>query len=457
LQLQVPTNKAAWTSEQLQKKHAIGSRASPTDKKASPTDKKERPAVNALRTTTVRGSDKKQSFTHRRIRRTSTAMFVMAIVGMVLGVPLASEASASSGKAPIKVGIMVGLSSPFGAIAKSTLVGANYAIKLQNKAGGIDGHKIVSYVVDDAGTAPGSTSAYLQLTTVDHVSLVTGVDTTFELAPAASVAESHKDYVPMFNVSGTVIGANPGSVSYNWEYGDYINLNDEAPEQLQNLVDYFHVKNVGVLYTNDSQGDTNYANAQKAAAKLGATIVAAEPVDINATSLLAPLTALKSAGVQGFLDYLDGTPALSLGLYEARSTLNWYVPAEMQDTNLDASGLKVSNPLTKGSLYLTICAATTPAYQKFAAATASQLTFTGSDSQFAAAQYEGLEVAFHAMSSISDPTNETALNKAIQNDTKNFPSICGTGHVTLSPLQHYFNPVTPIYEYSNGKIKYVVK
>ena len=62
------------------------------------------------------------------------------------------SSSSSSSKAPISVGLLLGLSSPLSASVKSIEQGILYEIKQVNAAGGINGRQIKYYVLDDAGT-----------------------------------------------------------------------------------------------------------------------------------------------------------------------------------------------------------------------------------------------------------------------------------------------------------------
>jgi hypothetical protein len=84
------------------------------------------------------------------------------------------------------------------------------------------------------------------------------------------------------------------------------------------------------------------------------------------------------------------------------------------------------------------------------------MNFSGATPTQGAAGYVAAQVLFHAMKVAKDPTDPTQINDAIQSSTKNFPSLCGSGSVTLSKTNHTFNPLVPIYSYIDGQTKYLV-
>jgi ABC-type branched-subunit amino acid transport system substrate-binding protein len=368
-----------------------------------------------------------------------------------------SGSGAGSGNSEIAIGVPLGLSSSLSAIDKSALIGIQLAVSQQNAKGGIKGHKIKLYVVDDAGTAEGAISAYEQLITERHVVGILGMVSTQELSPISTTAISRRQLVPIVGLAGPETIANPGTTAYDWVYGDDINQADVAPEQVENLVNDLHITKIGVLYSTDPFGQGGLAAAQAEAKKLGASVVASEPLSSTVSSMVAPLGALKNAGAQAILPYFDGTPSATLAFFNGRATLNWYPPVEMSDVYLTIAGIQASNSLAKNGYFYNTCNPLTPDFQAFQRATASSLNFTGGGVVFAAADYVGAQVMFHAMSVASDPFNPAQVNSAIENQTKNFPSVCGTGSVTLGPRQHSFNPVVPIYTYKNGTDVYLVK
>ena len=391
-----------------------------------------------------------------RLQITASAVTALACVSLTA---CGSSSNSRSGSADsvITIGAPLGLSSSLSAIDKSALVGIQLAVSQQNAKGGIKGHKIKLDVVDDAGTAEGSISAYEQLVTQHHAVGILGMVSTAELSPISTTAISRKQLVPIVGLAGPETIAKPGTTAYDWVYGDDINQNDVAPEQVENLVNDLHIKKIGVLYSTDPFGEGGLAAAKAEAAKLGASIVASQPLSATVSNMVAPLTALKNAGAQAILPYFDGTPSATLAFFNGRATLNWYPPVEMSAVYLTIAGITSSNSLAKNGYFYDTCNPLTPGFQAFQKETAKSLNFTGGGVVFAAADYVGAQVLFHAMSEASDPSNPAQVNSALENQTKSFPSICGSGKVTLSPTQHSFNPVVPIYTNKNGTDDYLVK
>jgi ABC-type branched-subunit amino acid transport system substrate-binding protein len=366
-----------------------------------------------------------------------------------------STAGSSADKAPIKVGLLLGLSSPLSASVKSIEQGILYAIQQTNAAGGINGRQIKYYTLDDAGTTTGTTSAFLQLVSADNVSALLGVASNTELVAMADEMVARHLYVPELGLAGPEnLPAN--SPAFNWVYGAGINVEDVAKQQIDFLANQIGVKKVGVIYGTDEFGEGSLATVSAEAKSIGATIVSSQAISLTATDLLAPMTKLKNAGAQGTMTFFDAIPGTIQGFLQARADLGWTPPTSFWDVYLGSAGLSVSNPLLKNAYVSGFCNTQTVAYQNFVKATAPQMNFAGATVTQGAAAYVAADVLFHAMKSVSDPTNPTEVNNAIQTKTNDFPSLCGSGSVTLSKTDHSFNPTVPIYSYINGQTKYLV-
>jgi ABC-type branched-subunit amino acid transport system substrate-binding protein len=381
------------------------------------------------------------------------AAFLLAACGSNSNKGAGSQAGSDG---PIAIGIPAGLSSPLAPVAKATIVGIQYAIKQQNAAGGINGRKIVPYIIDDAGTPQGSISAYLKLVTADHIAAIVGMASGEELTPMINTAQSRHDFVPIVGLAGPESIAKPGSVPYNWVYGTYINQNTTAASQVDNLYKFGKVRKFGIMYTNDAYGTLNYDIASAEIHRLGASLVSTQQLEEGVSNLVSPLTALKNAGAQGVLLYNPVAPATELAFFNARATLDYYVPTAMYDDDFGAAGITSTNPLARNVYSNTVCDTQTAGFQKFLGAISGQLG-TGESPQFAAADYVGAQVLFHAMMKAKDPANPADVNQALQTQVSNFQSICGSGTVTLSARQHSFNLIVPMYITSGGQADYLVK
>ncbi len=366
-----------------------------------------------------------------------------------------SSSSSSNNKSPISVGLLLGLSSALSASVKSIEQGILYAIQQTNAAGGINGRQIKYYVLDDAGTTTGTTSAFLQLVTADHVTALLGVASNTELVAMADEMVARHLYVPELGLAGPE-NLPPGSPAFHWVYGAGINVEDVAKQQIDFLVQHVGIKKIGVIYSSDEFGQGSLATVTAEAKTLGVTITSSQPISLTATDLLAPMTKLKNSGAQATMTFFDAIPGTVQGFLQARADLGWTPPTSFWDVYLGSTGVSISNPLLKNAYVSGFCNTDTAAYQSFAKATASAMNFSGATPTQGAAAYVASEVLFHAMKSVSDPTNPTQVNNAIQTQTTNFPSLCGSGSVTLSATNHTFNPVVPIYSYINGQTSYLV-
>jgi branched-chain amino acid transport system substrate-binding protein len=366
-----------------------------------------------------------------------------------------STGTSSASKSPISVGLLLGLSSPLSASVKSIEQGILYAIQQANAAGGINGRQIKYYVLDDAGTTTGTTSAFLQLVTADHVTALLGVASNTELVAMADEMVARHLFVPELGLAGPE-NLPAGSPAFSWVYGAGINVEDVAKQQIDFLVQHVGIKKIGVIYSSDEFGEGSLATVTSEAKSLGATITSSQPISLTATDLLAPMTKLKNSGAQGTMTFFDAIPGTVQGFLQARADLGWTPPTSFWDVYLGSTGVSISNPLLKNAYVSGFCNTETAGYQSFAKATAAAMNFSGATPTQGAAAYVAAEVLFHAMKSVSDPTNPTQVNNAIQTQTKNFPSLCGSGSVTLSATNHTFNPLVPIYSYINGQTSYLV-
>jgi ABC-type branched-subunit amino acid transport system substrate-binding protein len=83
----------------------------------------------------------------------SIAASLGALVGVGARLPLtAGPASAASSRAPITIALVTSESGPAASEFSDAPAGFKARIALQNAEGGVDGHKLVTLVVDDQTT-----------------------------------------------------------------------------------------------------------------------------------------------------------------------------------------------------------------------------------------------------------------------------------------------------------------
>ena len=124
---------------------------------------------------------------------------------------------ASGGKA-IKIGLMTSLTGPLA----STFDGAQAAVKariaLQNKAGGVDGHKLEFVTVDDASTGPGAQAAVKKLIQQDKVYAILSVS-AFGVAVVPAVRQAGTPYFGISIVDGGTEWFNKSDKNFFDAYG----------------------------------------------------------------------------------------------------------------------------------------------------------------------------------------------------------------------------------------------
>ena len=126
------------------------------------------------------------------------------VVGVLAG--CGSKESTSSGSNgsnsdEIKVGLNLELSGPVASYGSGISKGAKLAIDEINKAGGIDGKKIVPVEIDNKSDAAEATTAAIKLATQEKVVAQIGSATSGDTVAAVQIANKNK--MPVIGPSAT--------------------------------------------------------------------------------------------------------------------------------------------------------------------------------------------------------------------------------------------------------------
>lgn len=105
-----------------------------------------------------------------RVRKQAlTGAVVFALVAALAGTVASAARTHRGRKSPIVLGAEGTFSGPIGPPGVSYLDGFRAALLAANKAGGIDGHKMVLDTMDNGGTAATAVTDFRTLVTVDHI------------------------------------------------------------------------------------------------------------------------------------------------------------------------------------------------------------------------------------------------------------------------------------------------
>jgi branched-chain amino acid transport system substrate-binding protein len=133
------------------------------------------------------------------------ALFFGDVIGQALG--LAGQARAAAGE-PIKIGIIDPLSSPYKTSSIHDVHGANVAVDLYNKRGGVLGRPVVILEADDGSNPEQALKAATKFVKDDRVDFLMG---TFNADCALAVSEFAQKENKLFMVTGAHEPALTGS------------------------------------------------------------------------------------------------------------------------------------------------------------------------------------------------------------------------------------------------------
>ena len=141
-------------------------------------------------------------FSRRRFLQLSAAtggaLMFSDLIGQVLG--LTGRASLAATGEPIKIGILDPLSSPYKTSSIHDVHGANVAVDLCNKRGGVLGRPVVILEADDASNSEQALKVATKFIKEDHVDVLMG---TFNADCALVVSELAKKENKLFMVTGS--------------------------------------------------------------------------------------------------------------------------------------------------------------------------------------------------------------------------------------------------------------
>lgn len=239
-----------------------------------------------------------------------------SVVALCLGGALlvaaspASVASAAtkSNKAPLNVGVAVGLTGYLAPDDVPYSEGVRLAAAYLNKHGGVAGHKVVLHVDDMKSTATTGITVMHQLIEQDHIDAAIG----------GSVSAATAAYAPLMARSAVpLIAASVLPTDDQWEFSTLQPTSSTDAVDLK-WVSQLHAKKIGVVYSETPYGEEASKEMSAAAAALGISVVDSEAAPTTATDLTPQLQKIQSAGAQAIVDVLTGP----IHVVEAKSAAN---------------------------------------------------------------------------------------------------------------------------------------
>ena len=122
---------------------------------------------------------------------TKNAKRIVAIIALSLTGAATLLPAKAADPATINIGIIMPLTGSLGLLGKETLNGMEVARSLVNKAGGVNGRKIV-YKISDAPTPADATTVAGSLSTDDSIAVIMGSYSSSIAIPASAVASRNK-------------------------------------------------------------------------------------------------------------------------------------------------------------------------------------------------------------------------------------------------------------------------
>jgi branched-chain amino acid transport system substrate-binding protein len=336
-------------------------------------------------------------------------------------VPAASAASSS--KSPVTIGLLWDIKGESSVDINDYQNGAMLAVKQLNKAGGVDGRKVITFrqpmpPLDLQATVSNFLSAVAKKPTAmvgipaPNQSQSLGTDITRAAIPVLTV-----DVGEPYDITGS-----PAASEYAWFLGNY------DPLISSSLTTYgvktLGIKRMALLGGNDTYGQGGIDSAKATLKKLGQTPATVQQFSETATDLTAQVLAMKSSNADGVFAWsYPNTIAVQL----KQMAQNGVIIPTLAGTSAEIaaqSGAVPASTLSKLSIAVP-CNFGDTSYSKSVAAfnKAYQAAYGTPGTINAAWAYDGVMTVARAVK-IANSTDPTAVNKAIAK-TPSTNAACG--------------------------------
>lgn len=231
--------------------------------------------------------------------KTAAALIVAAAVVAGCGSSAKSGASSASGAhtltgTPLRIGVLCSCSGP-----QSTPLVATYDQaweKWVNARGGINGHPVKLYIIDDAADATKSATGFMQLVSQDHVQAIAGY---FTAQAAAWAKDAQTAGIPVIGSPGVNVPEYSSPIFFPTGIAQVQGAYATAASARS-----YGVPKIGVLYCSEAPICAQVPGLMGNFAKFiggGVRIVATAAISGSQPSYAAQCLALKSAGAQSLI------------------------------------------------------------------------------------------------------------------------------------------------------------
>ncbi len=233
-----------------------------------------------------------------------------------------NSSAASQSKAPIQLGVAVGLTGYLAADDVPFSEGVKLAAAALNAHGGVNGHKIVVTVSNMDSSAATGVTVVTQMIDQTHIDALIG----------GSVSAATAAYAPLLaRAQVPMVAASVLPSDNQWEFSTLQPTSETNADDLGFVKSKLHLQKVAVIYSETPYGEGAAKQIEAEAAGLGLNVVSSQGVLTSATDITPQLQTAVSSGAQAIVDVLTGP----IHLVEAKDAANlgMHIPIIMgQDT-----------------------------------------------------------------------------------------------------------------------------
>jgi branched-chain amino acid transport system substrate-binding protein len=199
-------------------------------------------------------------------------------------------------------GPQTGPAAPWGSVAR----GSKLLFDIVNEEGGINGRKIKYFIRDDMYNPAQTAAVVKELVERQGVfAFVGGVSAAGGLAVKDYLAQNKVIWVgPATSVKEYVFPVQP------YLFSVYPLYEDEASILTKYIIETLKLKNLGILYQNDSYGKNGLEGCKQRLATYKMNLVAEIPIEPTEKDLGSQILRLKSSGADAVLMYVNPTSAV---------------------------------------------------------------------------------------------------------------------------------------------------
>ncbi len=241
------------------------------------------------------------------IKRMNTLKLIsfMLISIMILSTGCGTNPTApvAQEKKPFKIGMNLALNGPVAALDQYTNEGANVAVKEINAAGGING-RLLELIVEDNQTNPTTAvTAAKKLAENKDIIAIVGPSLGTYVLPTIPIYEDNQVLDIAMGSSLTIV-----EPIKKWIFKIPASDYQIAEKHLTYLGDEKKLKNIAILYSDDTSGNAALKEIQARAPKHGLQVVATEKFATSDTDMRAQLLRLNQSKAEAIIVWGSAQP-----------------------------------------------------------------------------------------------------------------------------------------------------